>query len=131
MAWSRRASPTTASRSGSEWAHERVALDGRAAGRPGDVRRCRLGRDRVADSAWLGDLRLARHGDARGGDWRGGGCRGRTGDGPAVGHAPDARSEGPGMSVLELTRELIARPSITTDDAGCQALIAHRLERAG
>ena len=35
------------------------------------------------------------------------------------------------MSVLDLTRELIARPSVTTDDAGCQALIADRLTRSG
>lgn len=33
--------------------------------------------------------------------------------------------------VLELTRHLIARPSVTPDDAGCQALIAERLQRAG
>ncbi|GAB1408104.1 succinyl-diaminopimelate desuccinylase [Thermomonas brevis] len=33
--------------------------------------------------------------------------------------------------VLQLTRELIARPSITPDDAGCQPLIAARLQRAG
>ena len=33
--------------------------------------------------------------------------------------------------VLELTRDLIARPSVTPDDAGCQALVAERLARAG
>jgi succinyl-diaminopimelate desuccinylase len=33
--------------------------------------------------------------------------------------------------VLDLARELIARPSITPDDAGCQALVAERLRRAG
>ncbi|BDU15976.1 succinyl-diaminopimelate desuccinylase [Lysobacter auxotrophicus] len=33
--------------------------------------------------------------------------------------------------VLALTRELIARPSVTPDDAGCQALIARRLSAAG
>ncbi len=33
--------------------------------------------------------------------------------------------------VLELARELIARPSMTPDDAGCQHLLAQRLERAG
>lgn len=33
--------------------------------------------------------------------------------------------------VLALTRELIARPSVTPDDAGCQALIAARLATAG
>jgi succinyl-diaminopimelate desuccinylase len=32
---------------------------------------------------------------------------------------------------LDLTRELIARKSVTPDDAGCQALIAARLARAG
>ena len=34
-------------------------------------------------------------------------------------------------AVLELARELIATPSITPDDAGCQQLIAARLARAG
>jgi len=33
--------------------------------------------------------------------------------------------------VVNLTKELITRPSITTDDAGCQQLIAERLRRAG
>jgi len=33
--------------------------------------------------------------------------------------------------VLDLARELIARPSVTPDDAGCQALVAGRLARAG
>ena len=33
--------------------------------------------------------------------------------------------------VLALTRELILRPSVTPEDAGCQALIAARLQRAG
>ncbi len=33
--------------------------------------------------------------------------------------------------VLALTRELIARPSVTPEDAGCQALLAARLGRAG
>ena len=33
--------------------------------------------------------------------------------------------------VLALARELIARPSVTPDDAGCQALLAARLEQAG
>ena len=32
---------------------------------------------------------------------------------------------------LALTRELIARPSITPDDAGCQQLIGERLEKSG
>ena len=33
--------------------------------------------------------------------------------------------------VLALTRDLIARASVTPEDAGCQALIAGRLERVG
>lgn len=33
--------------------------------------------------------------------------------------------------VVNLTKELITRPSITTDDAGCQELIAERLQRSG
>src|SRR5690606_19158385 len=33
--------------------------------------------------------------------------------------------------ILDLTRDLICRPSVTPDDAGCQALIAERLGRAG
>lgn len=33
--------------------------------------------------------------------------------------------------VLDFTRDLVARRSITPEDAGCQALIAARLERAG
>jgi succinyl-diaminopimelate desuccinylase len=33
--------------------------------------------------------------------------------------------------VLALTRDLIARPSVTPDDAGCQALISERLAKAG
>ena len=33
--------------------------------------------------------------------------------------------------VLELTRELTARPSLTPDDAGCQRLISERLAAAG
>ena len=33
--------------------------------------------------------------------------------------------------VLDLLQELISRPSVTPDDAGCQPLIAKRLERAG
>jgi succinyl-diaminopimelate desuccinylase len=34
-------------------------------------------------------------------------------------------------AVLDLTRELIARRSVTPEDAGCQALLAARLARAG
>ncbi|TWT20198.1 succinyl-diaminopimelate desuccinylase [Luteimonas marina] len=33
--------------------------------------------------------------------------------------------------VLDLACELISRPSVTPDDAGCQSLVAARLERAG
>jgi succinyl-diaminopimelate desuccinylase len=33
--------------------------------------------------------------------------------------------------VLELARELVRRPSVTPEDAGCQALMAERLERIG
>lgn len=33
--------------------------------------------------------------------------------------------------VLQLTRDLIARPSVTPEDAGCQAVIAQRLQAAG
>ena len=35
------------------------------------------------------------------------------------------------MDILELARELIRRPSVTPDDAGCQALIAATLRPAG
>lgn len=35
------------------------------------------------------------------------------------------------QDVVELTRELIARPSVTPDDAGCQDLVAERLRNAG
>ncbi len=34
-------------------------------------------------------------------------------------------------AVLELTKDLIARPSVTPDDAGCQTLVADRLRAAG
>lgn len=34
-------------------------------------------------------------------------------------------------AVLELTRELIARPSVTPDDKGCQAILIKRLEAIG
>jgi succinyl-diaminopimelate desuccinylase len=36
-----------------------------------------------------------------------------------------------GSDVLALALELIRRPSVTPDDAGCQALVAERLGRAG
>src|SRR5690349_24397589 len=34
-------------------------------------------------------------------------------------------------SALELAKELIARKSVTPEDAGCQEMLARRLERAG
>ncbi|MGH8307986.1 MAG: succinyl-diaminopimelate desuccinylase, partial [Gammaproteobacteria bacterium] len=34
-------------------------------------------------------------------------------------------------AVLELTKELVARPSLTPDDAGCQPIIAARLAKLG
>ena len=34
-------------------------------------------------------------------------------------------------AILDLTRELIRRASVTPDDAGCQQLLAERLQRAG
>ena len=37
----------------------------------------------------------------------------------------------PVSDALELATQLIARPSVTPDDAGCQALIAQRLEALG
>jgi succinyl-diaminopimelate desuccinylase len=37
----------------------------------------------------------------------------------------------PDPSALELAKELIARKSVTPEDAGCQALLARRLERSG
>jgi succinyl-diaminopimelate desuccinylase len=37
----------------------------------------------------------------------------------------------PELSALELTKELIARKSVTPDDGGCQDLIAKRLEKIG
>ena len=33
--------------------------------------------------------------------------------------------------ILQLACDLIARPSVTPEDAGCQRLIAERLARAG
>ena len=42
---------------------------------------------------------------------------------------PDPRAAAPGA--LELAKELIARRSVTPDDAGCQELIAARLSRWG
>ncbi|HAO32052.1 MAG TPA: succinyl-diaminopimelate desuccinylase, partial [Candidatus Competibacteraceae bacterium] len=34
-------------------------------------------------------------------------------------------------ATLELALELIARPSVTPDDAGCQAVLIARLEKRG
>ena len=46
--------------------------------------------------------------------------------------AAAAEQDDPTMSeVLDLACDLIARPSVTPDDAGCQALLAARLARAG
>lgn len=45
--------------------------------------------------------------------------------------APGAIVATDGGDVLSLTMDLVARRSITPDDAGCQALIAARLETAG
>lgn len=42
------------------------------------------------------------------------------------------REESPELSaVLELTCELVRRPSVTPDDAGCQQLLARRLQASG
>jgi succinyl-diaminopimelate desuccinylase len=47
-------------------------------------------------------------------------------------HASDRRGKVARMSeTLELTKELIRRKSVTPDDAGCQALLAARLEAVG
>jgi succinyl-diaminopimelate desuccinylase len=43
----------------------------------------------------------------------------------------NAGSAADGAAALELTRELIARRSITPEDGGCQELIARRLEKIG
>ena len=42
-----------------------------------------------------------------------------------------AQANAMGAQTLALTRDLIARPSVTPDDAGCQALLTRRLEPAG
>lgn len=34
-------------------------------------------------------------------------------------------------AVLDLVKDLIARPSVTPDDVDCQMLLAQRLERIG
>ena len=34
-------------------------------------------------------------------------------------------------AVLQLTKDLLSRPSITPDDAGCQTALAERLEPLG
>ena len=47
---------------------------------------------------------------------------------PSKGPIPGSwRAASDGSPVLDLTRELVARPSITPDDAGCQRLICERL----
>ncbi len=35
------------------------------------------------------------------------------------------------MTVLELTKQLISCPSLTPDDAGCQAILIDRLQQMG
>ena len=40
-------------------------------------------------------------------------------------------SDDPTAEVLALTKELIARPSVSPDDAGCQQCMGERLERMG
>lgn len=47
------------------------------------------------------------------------------------GGAPAPADAVPAEPVLALACELIARPSVTPEDAGCQALIASRLQAAG
>lgn len=47
------------------------------------------------------------------------------------GGAPAPADAVPAKPVLALACELIARPSVTPEDAGCQALIASRLQAAG
>src|SRR3546814_21097591 len=44
---------------------------------------------------------------------------------------PPCGYDRPMSEVLDLTRDLIMRPSVTPDDAGCQPLVAERLRRAG
>jgi succinyl-diaminopimelate desuccinylase len=43
----------------------------------------------------------------------------------------DSDGAAPAVDVLALTQDLLARRSVTPEDAGCQATIAERLERAG
>lgn len=52
-----------------------------------------------------------------------------VGEGSAM--QADARANAMGARTLALTHELISRPSVTPDDAGCQALLAQRLAQAG
>ena len=47
------------------------------------------------------------------------------------GELRDGRDRHMAAQVLALTHALIARPSVTPADAGCQALLAQRLEQAG
>src|SRR3546814_20911458 len=48
-----------------------------------------------------------------------------------AGQDPPCDYDRPMSEVLDLARDLIARPSVTPDDAGCQPLVAERLPRAG
>ncbi len=51
---------------------------------------------------------------------------------PPAGHTAPHAASGPALeATLALARELIARPSVTPEDAGCQALLARRLEALG
>ncbi|HSG88905.1 MAG TPA: succinyl-diaminopimelate desuccinylase [Pseudomonadales bacterium] len=50
---------------------------------------------------------------------------------PPSGNQPDAARDGADEPVLALARALIARPSVTPEDGGCQQLIAERLQALG
>ncbi|MFY3559987.1 hypothetical protein ACOTI4_00505, partial [Achromobacter xylosoxidans] len=51
---------------------------------------------------------------------------------PSLGEAAAQRQEGqPPSVVLDLVKDLIARPSVTPADADCQATLAARLARIG
>ncbi|MGV2904629.1 hypothetical protein ACNPP7_02475, partial [Achromobacter sp. AGC25] len=51
---------------------------------------------------------------------------------PSPGEAAATRQEGqPSGAVLDLVKDLIARPSVTPADEDCQAALAARLERIG
>lgn len=50
---------------------------------------------------------------------------------PALPDNPRAENDLHSDPTIQLTRELISRPSVTPDDAGCQALMAERLAALG